>query len=110
MADDEEQSSAGLQPDVTAITGPGLAPEQTGGPPPDWQGGLYGRVRNALFALPGLFRSSLNITGIRATDLFTLNTTLGASIEQSVVDTLNLLRTIWDPDGALQLYSFVRQA
>jgi hypothetical protein len=84
-------------------------PTPSGGPPADWQGGLYQRVMNALYALPGLFRTSLNIAGVRATDLYTLNTALGASIEESVVDNLNTLRAIWDPDQAFQLYSFVRQ-
>jgi hypothetical protein len=50
------------------------------------------------------------VAGISAVDLFTLNTPLGAAIEQSVVDSLNEVREIWDPDGAYKLYSFVRQA
>lgn len=32
-----------------------------------------------------------------ATDIFTLNTTLAATIEESVVKTLNNLRSVWDP-------------
>ncbi len=44
-----------------------------------------------------------------ATDLHTLNTVLGATIEEQVVRTLNLIRTTWDPDGRYALYSFVRQ-
>jgi hypothetical protein len=70
---------------------------------------LYGRVIDAVHALPGLFESPLNIAGVRVSDLHTLNTTLGASIEQSVVDSLNSLRKIWDPDRDYELYSFVRQ-
>jgi hypothetical protein len=50
------------------------------------------------------------VAGISAVDLFTLNTPLGAAIEQSVVDSLNEVREIWDPDGGYKLYSFVRQA
>jgi hypothetical protein len=46
---------------------------------------------------------------VRVTDLYTLNSALGASIEQSVVDNLNALRPIWDPDNAYELYTFVRQ-
>ena len=45
-----------------------------------------------------------------ATDLHTLNTVLGATIEEQVVHTLNLTRNIWDPDGRYALYNFVRQA
>lgn len=43
-----------------------------------------------------------------ATDLHTLNTALGATIEEQVVRTLNLIRTTWDPHGKYALYSFVR--
>lgn len=85
------------------------SPKPTGGPPADWHDGLYRRVSNALYALPGLFRTALNISGVRVTDLYTLNSALGASIEESVVENLNALRAIWDPDRTFQLYSFVRQ-
>jgi hypothetical protein len=50
------------------------------------------------------------VAGISAVDLFTLNTPLGAAIEQSVVDSLNDVREIWDPTGQYKLYSFIRQA
>ncbi len=92
---------------TTPLTSSGPVP--SGGPSIEWQNGLYQRVVTAIYALPNLFRSSLNITGIRATDLYTLNTALGAAIEQSVVDNLNALRGIWDPSGEYQAYSFIRQ-
>lgn len=86
-------------------------PQRTGGPDPTWKHrALYDRVLNALHALPSRFRTSLRIAGISATDLFTLNTPLGAAIEQSVVESLNDVREVWDPDGTYELYSFVRQA
>lgn len=81
-----------------------------GAPPAEWQGGLHQRVVDAIYALPGLFKTSLNVSGVRATDLFTLNSALGASIEQSVVENLNALRKIWDTEDRFRLYSFVRQA
>ena len=101
--------SASSLPDpvTTPVTDP--APEPVGGPLPEWNSGLYQRVITAIYALPSFFRSSLNIAGIRATDLYTLNTALGAAIEQSVVDNLNGLRSIWDPEGVFSAYSFVRQ-
>lgn len=86
-------------------------PIPKGGPSQSWNHRkLYDRVLDAIYALPGFFQTSLRIAGVRATDLHTLNTTLGASIEQSVVENLNALRTLWDPDGHYRLYSFVRQA
>ena len=87
------------------------APVKTGGPPADWQHRpLYDRVVDALHALPSRFQTSLKIAGISATDLFSLNTPLGAAIEASVVDNLNVLRDLWDPDGKYEVYSFVRQS
>lgn len=56
------------------------------------------------------FRTETHISGIMATDLHTLNTVLGATIEGQVVRTLNLTRNTWDPDEKYALYSFVRQA
>jgi len=52
----------------------------------------------------------LQISDFRATDIFTLNTALGASIEDAVVNGLNRLREVWDPDGRYALYRFERQA
>ncbi|MCZ7532672.1 MAG: hypothetical protein M5U23_04585 [Acidimicrobiia bacterium] len=71
---------------------------------------LRSRVAEALQALPGYFRSATNIEGILATDLFSLNTVLGATIEVQVVATLNEMRDVWDPDDEWQTYRFERQA
>lgn len=87
------------------------APRPTNGPPIDWgHRGLYDNVRKTLFALPEEFTSSLFIRDFRATDIFTLNSALGASIEDSVVIGLNRLRHIWDPDSRYALYRFERQS
>lgn len=71
---------------------------------------LYGNVREAVASLPLYFRTETHIEGIVATDLHTLNTVLGATIEEQVVRTLNQARNIWDPEDEYTLYSFVRQA
>lgn len=87
------------------------APVRSGGPAKNWaHRDLYDRVRNALHGLPSRFRTSLRIAGIAAVDLFTLNTALGAAIEQSVVDSLNDVREAWDPSGKYAPYSFIRQS
>lgn len=87
------------------------APIRSKGPAAHWpHRALYDRVLSALHALPARFRTSLRVAGISATDLFTLNTALGAAIEASVVDNLNALRDLWDPEGKYEIYSFVRQA
>lgn len=56
------------------------------------------------------FRSTTNIEGVQATDLFALNTLLATTIEMRVVETLNGTREVWDPDGEWRAYSFERQA
>lgn len=71
---------------------------------------LFKDVREAISCLPIYFRTETHISGIMATDLHTLNTVLGATIEEQVVRTLNLIRNTWDPDEKYALYSFVRQA
>lgn len=70
---------------------------------------LFERVREAVFAVPGNFRSDVIIRGVQATDLFNLNALLGAAIEEGVVKTLNQLRPLWDSDEQYAMYSFVRQ-
>ena len=80
-------------------------------PGKDWEHSqLYKDVREAIACLPIYFRTETQISGIMATDLHTLNTALGATIEEQVVRTLNLMRNTWDPDEKYSLYSFVRQA
>lgn len=79
--------------------------------PEDWEHhDLYEQVLEALQVLPSYFKTSTFIEGIQATDIFTLNSALGATIESQVVASLNLMRPVWDPDEKYQLYSFVRQS
>ena len=70
---------------------------------------LYRRVRKALSSVPVYFKTETVISGVMAGDLHTLGTLLGATVEEQVVQTLNEVRTVWDPKGEYQLYSFVRQ-
>lgn len=78
---------------------------------PDWSHyDLHCRVKDSLYSLPSHFRTSTFIQGISATDIFTLNSALGATIESQVVTTLNGMRAVWDPDEKYLLYSFVRQS
>jgi len=80
-------------------------------PPRNWKHhALLKDVKEALYSLPSYFRTETNIEGISATDIFTLNTALGATIENQVVQTLNQMRSVWDPDEHYALYSFVRQS
>jgi hypothetical protein len=76
----------------------------------DRRTGLAQRVGGALLVLPGFFEFGTRIEGIDATDLFSLNSVLGTSIEVQVVHTLNKMRSIWDPDEEWVGYRFERQS
>jgi len=95
-----------------AAAQPGIPqPVKSGGPDASWpHRKLYENVIKTLYALPEEFRTSLRISDFRATDIFTLNSALGASIEDAVVNGLNSLREVWDVDGRYALYRFERQA
>ncbi|MFM9876677.1 MAG: hypothetical protein ACKVOG_02345 [Rhodoglobus sp.] len=71
---------------------------------------LHDRVKSALLALPGFFSFDNPISGINATDLFNLNSLLGAGIEIEVVRTLNRLRDLWDPDDEWLGFRFERSS
>ena len=93
-----------------------LRPEPSSGPPArqeppkDWTHyQLWTRVREAVRSLPDHFKSSTNIEGMLATDIFTLNAALGATIEEQVVYSLNGLRSVWDPDKRYETWAFERQ-
>lgn len=93
------------------VEGAPPVPAPSAGPPENWDHrALYDRVIQVLYALPARFRTKLTIAGVSATDLFTLNTPLGAAIEVNVVEALNDLRPIWDPTNDYSDYSFVRHA
>lgn len=81
------------------------------GPDPTWQHHqLYLKVIEALYAVPAHFDSRTNIEGLVATDVQTLSSVLGATIEDQVVTTLNRMRPVWDPSELYQRFSFQRQA
>lgn len=85
-------------------------PERSGGPAITWlHRDLYDRVRLAISALPAHFTSSLDIEGVSATDLFSFNSALGTTIEDQVVEALNRMRPVWDPESKYQVYRFERQ-
>lgn len=79
-------------------------------PPINWvHRELWMGVKNALKALPAHFHSDTFIEGVNATDVFTLNSALGATIENQVVETLNTIRSVWDPKNRYGTYLFIRQ-
>lgn len=85
-------------------------PPKPTAPDPDWEHyALWQAVKQAIYSLPSRFESELVISGVLATDLFAFNASLGATIEEQVIASLNRLRSVWDPDQTYALYSFERQ-
>ena len=85
-------------------------PPEPVGPPNEWEHiELFRAIRKAIYTLPSRFESDLTISGVLATDLFAFNSSLGATIEEQVVASLNKLRTLWDLNQGYALYSFERQ-
>jgi hypothetical protein len=98
------------QPNAAVASKP-PAPMRAAGPDPIWQGNnpdLYANVKKALTALPQYFKSTTVVNGTSATDVFGFNTVLGSAIEIAVVETLNGLRSVWDPQNKYPTYSFQR--
>ena len=80
------------------------------GPESSWEHiALWQAVKAALYALPSRFESDLVISGVLAPDLFSFNSSLGATIEEQVVASMNKLRAAWDPANKYALYQFERQ-
>lgn len=77
---------------------------------PDDKRRLYRGIQDALAALPIYFDFDNPISGIDATDLHAINTLMGAAIEVQVVQTLNSLRSVWDPERQWADYSFQRSS
>lgn len=100
-----------IRPSIDGVPGSTIPPEpQSIGPDSSWEHfKLFERVYKALFALPFFFKSDLVVSGVLATDLFTFNSSLGATIEAQVANALNTLRSTWDPDEEYTLYNFIRQ-
>lgn len=86
------------------------APKRPNLPKDDPLTKLSAGVRATLMALPGEFKFDHSVSGVAATDLFSLNTFLGAGIELEVVRTLNALRPIWDPESKWSTYRFERSS
>ena len=90
-----------------AVTAPPEAPELD---PDDPLTGLQARLRSTILGIPAYFEFNNHVAGVNATDLHSLNTLLGTSIENQVVKALNQQRKLWDPDDEWLGYTFERQS
>ncbi|GAA2755732.1 hypothetical protein [Actinopolymorpha rutila] len=111
-ADPDAEAAAeadGLFAAESEILGPG-APAEPDLDPHDPLTHLQTRLRTLLLGLPAYFEFSNHVAGVNATDLHSLNTLLGTSIEGQVVKALNQQRPLWDPDNEWLGYTFERQS
>lgn len=84
------------------------APVRVHLPDDDRRTKLRNNVVDALASLPFYFSSTINIEGLDAADLFSMNTLLGGAIEIQTVENLNRIRDVWDPDDEWLEYGFQR--
>ena len=70
---------------------------------------LWSKVKNAAQELDTYFKSTITVSGINATEIYSFGSVLGLTIEEEVVRSLNVMRSKWD-DGSYSDYKFVRQA
>jgi hypothetical protein len=108
----EMLASAGVGGDHELELAPGAPPPPAdiALDPADRRTVLQTGLRAVLLNLPSYFRFDNHVAGVEATDLFALNTLLGASIEGQVVKALNQQRPLWDPDDEWLGYTFERQS
>ncbi|MCF2137781.1 MAG: hypothetical protein K9W43_11170 [Candidatus Thorarchaeota archaeon] len=67
-------------------------------------------MKKTLILLPNYFEAKISISGIEATDIFTLGSLIAAAIETNIVASLNKLHSVWDPDDKYTEYYFIREA
>ena len=84
------------------------APQPHTFPDGDRLGTLVDNVKDAIVALPAYFRTATRIEGLDGGELFNLSAVLGSAIEAQVVETLNRIREVWDPENCWPRHRFVR--
>ena len=71
---------------------------------------VWERVDDLIYSIPAYFETELLIKGINVTEIFSVGGAFASVVEAQVVNILNSLRHIWDPDNEYADYAFVRQS
>lgn len=88
-----------------------ILPPTKNPPAADWPHLLmWERINDLIYALPNYFETELLIKGINVTDIFSIGSVLSTIVETQVVEILNRLRNIWDPENQYSSYAFVKQS
>lgn len=69
---------------------------------------LWKRVNNALKEVHRHFRSTITVSGITVTEIYTFSEALSATVENEFVRNLNDIREVWDPENRYPLHHFIR--
>lgn len=69
---------------------------------------LYNKIKDVIGALPMHFKSGTDLFDMSAEDIFSLNSMLGRTVENQVIEVLNKLRPEWD-DGSYPFTYIKRQ-
>lgn len=80
-------------------------------PDSDWEYFyLWEKIKQLIAQLPENFHSTISVSGISTTEIYSFGAVLGLTIEEEVVRTLNNLKHIWNIDDNYSNYLFIRQA
>ncbi len=80
-------------------------------PDPEWPHfKMWERIDDIIYSIPAYFETELLIKGINVTEIFSVGGAFASVVENQVVDILNNLRNIWDPESEYADYAFVRQS
>lgn len=71
---------------------------------------VWDRINDLIYSLPNYFETELLVKGINVTEIFSIGGAFSTIVDTQVVEILNRLRDIWDPENKYSNYSFVRQA
>lgn len=71
---------------------------------------MWERIDDVIYSIPAHFETELLIKGINVTEIFSVGGAFASVVENQVVNILNSLRNIWDPDSEYADYAFVRQS
>jgi hypothetical protein len=71
---------------------------------------LWDRVNDLIYSLPNYFETDLVVKGINVTEIFSIGGAFSTVVDTQVVNILNRLRSVWDPDNEHSNYAFFRQS
>ena len=60
---------------------------------------LWDKVNDLIYSLPNYFKTDLIVKGINVTEIFSIGSAFTTVVDTQVVEILNRLRGIWDPEN-----------